>query len=465
MPDFDEERQASRRDGGAPLSRVPPHSIEAEESLIACCLLDGGDSISFARANRITAESFYDPAHRVIFEQLLKIADAGQPPDEPVLAEELRKKNLLDAVGGVVRINQITNRIPTTAHRAYFAEEIRTAQALRATIHTAVGAIEKAYQFQGSPTELASELNGVASTLMAVKETETYAKTVDRAIEVAMARAAGQVSAMDGQFSLGLPGFERLSGKPARGEMVICAALRSLGKSSLIGQGTLATCMKGHHVAVFNRETPTIDYLHRMAAIISKVNPRTLRTDFPANQEKFFDALKKLKELETLHIFREDKEYGAICARARQLADKVPLEAVVIDHIGLVLPPNLGKNANREREVSYMSAGFKNLAGDLNIPVIVISQLNRSSEKENNREPRLSDLRDSGSLENDADKVWFLYLPDKDMNGNAQIPSAGEPPRGIVHEVLTQAKDRNGCTFSVNLEFNRPLTLFREIAK
>ena len=465
MPDFDEERQASRRDGGAPLSRVPPHSIEAEESLLACCLIDGGDSISFARSNKITEESFYDPAHRILFEQLLKIADAGQPLDVVVLAEELRKRNLLESVGGLVRLNQITDRAPTTAHRAYFADEIRTAQARRTMISVASGAIEKAYQFQGSPTELAAELNGVTSTLMAVKESESYAQTADRAIEVALARASGKTSAMDGQFSLGLPGFERLSGKPARGEMVICAALRSIGKSTLIGQGTLATCMKGHHVAVFNRETNAVDYLHRMAAVISKVNPRTLRTDFPANQEKFIDALKKLRGLETLHIFDNDSEYGAICARARQLADKVPLEAVVIDHIGLVVPPSLGKSANREREVSYMSAGFKNLARDLKIPVIVISQLNRSSEKENNREPRLSDLRDSGSLENDADKVWFLYLPDRDMNGNVQIPAAGEPPRGIVHEVLTQAKDRNGCTFSVNLEFNRPLTLFREIAK
>lgn len=465
MPNFDEEHLADFRDGGTPASRVPPHSTEAEESLLACCLIDEGESLAFARTNKITAESFYEPTHRVLFKQLLKIADSGHPLDVVVLAEELRKQNLLDTVGGLVRLNQITNRIPTTAHRTYFVEEIRTAQALRGTISAANSAIEKAYQFQGSPTDLAAELNSVTSTLMAVKESESYTKTVDRALEVAIARASGKASALDGKFSLGLPGFERLAGRPARGELVICAALRSLGKSTLIGQGTLATCMKGNHVAVFNRETNAVDYLHRMAAVISKVNPRTLHTDFPANQEKFFDALRKLRALETLHIFESDKEFGAICARARHLADKVPLEAIVVDHIGLVDPPNLGRSTNREREVSYMSSGFKNLARDLNIPVIIISQLNRSSEKENNREPRLSDLRDSGSLENDADKVWFLYLPDKDMNGNPQLPVAGEPPRGIVHEVLIQAKDRNGSTFSVNLEFNRPLTLFREISK
>lgn len=460
MSDFDEESRIRSREGAG--LRTPPRSIEAEESLLACCLIDSGDTLTLARTSGVTPDSFYDPAHRIIFESLCDMELSARPIDQIVLIEELKRKNLLEAVGGFVRINQITNQAPTTAHRSYFLEQVKTLHGLREVIKASTAAIEKAYQFQGAPADLVTELNSVSSSLLSIKEPETFAKSVDRTIEVAEARIAGLESASDGRFITGLPTFDRIAGKAGRGEMVIVAALPSLGKSSLIGQGTLATVLKGNHVAIFNRETGTVDYLMRMAALRSGANPRDLRRELPERQKRFVDELKAMRQWENLHIFRKEADYGSICARARQLAGKVKLEAVVIDHIGLVLPPALGKSSTREREVAAMSNGFKNLAIDLDIPVFVICQMNRESGKEK-RPPRPSDLKDSSALEQDADRIWFLHREELDANGQSQVDRPDQPPRNIVHEHLIAAKDRNGSTFSITLEFNKPITRFTEL--
>lgn len=460
MADFDEETRIASREGVS--LRTPPHSIEAEESLLACCLIDSGDTLTLARTSGVTAESFYEPAHRTIFDVICAMSLAGKPVDIAVLAEELKTANLLDAVGGLVRVAQITDRQPTTANRSYFLEQVKTLQGLREVIKASTNAIEKAYQFQGAPADLVAELNAVTSSLLSIKEPESYAKSVDQAIEVAKARMEGKESASDGRFITGLPTFDRIAGKAGRGEMVVVAALPSLGKSALIGQGTLATIRNGHHVAIFNRETGTTDYLMRMAALTSGANPRDLRRELPERQKRFIEDLTKMKSVDNLHIFRKESDFGSICARARQLAGKVKLEAVVIDHIGLVLPPNLGRGANREREVAAMSNGFKNLAIDLDIPVFVICQMNRESGKEK-RPPRPSDLKDSSALEQDADRIWFLHREELDANGQSQVDRPDQPPRNIVHEHLIAAKDRNGSTFSITLEFNKPLTRFTEL--
>ena len=460
MPDFDEESRVRSRDGIG--GRVPPHSADAEESLLACCLIDGGDTLTMARTSGITPDSFYDPAHRVIFEMLGVMTVDGKPIDVVVLAEELHTASLLDAVGGAVRLSRIADRQPTTANRSYFLEQVKTLHGLREVIKASTSAIEKAYQFQGAPQDLVTELNNVSSSLLSIKEPESFAKSVDRTIEVAEARIAGRESTSDGKFITGLPTFDRIAGKAGRGEMVIMAALPSLGKSSLIGQGTLATVLKGHHVAIFNRETGTVDYLMRMAALRSGANPRDLRRELPERQKRFIEELKAMKQWENLHVFRKEADFGSICARARQLAGKVKLEAVIIDHIGLVLPPSVGKSSTREREVAAMSNGFKNLAIDLDIPVFVICQMNRESGKEK-RPPRPSDLKDSSALEQDADRIWFLHREEVDANGQSQVDRPDQPPRNIVHEHLIAAKDRNGSTFSITLEFNKPLTKFTEL--
>ena len=141
MADFDKETRIASREGVS--LRTPPHSIEAEESLLACCLIDSGDTLTLARTSGVTAESFYEPAHRVVFESLCSMELSARPIDEIVLVEELRKKNMLDAVGGLVRLNQITNRTPTSAHRSYFLEQIKTLHGLREIIKASTSAIER----------------------------------------------------------------------------------------------------------------------------------------------------------------------------------------------------------------------------------------------------------------------------------------------------------------------------------
>lgn len=206
--------------------RVPPHSVEAEESLLACCLIDGGDSIRAADAAGITAASFYESAHRELFTVLGEIHRNGNPVDEVVLAEELRKRGLLEAVGGVVRLNEITNRIPTTAHRAYFLEQVRDNELLRDLVTKATRATESAYACQGGAATLvagfARELDSLATQHAA--RVDTAAILDSHRFDAAQPpRPARTIFTLDGK-SIATPG-----------NLVALSALPKAGKSALLG--------------------------------------------------------------------------------------------------------------------------------------------------------------------------------------------------------------------------------------
>ena len=454
------------RDGppAAPLGgRTPPHSIEAEESLLACCLIDGGDSVSSCVEAKLTPESFYDPANRVIFEVLCEIYRAGHPVDESVLAEELRKKGLLDSIGGLVRLNQITNRIPTTAHRTYFLEQVRENALLRQLIGVATKAIEHCYEYQGGIEEF---IDKVERDMFQVTQDRTSdsAREMKEPTKEAMAVIAkmlerrGELTGL----STGLLDLDKMVYGFQKQEMTILAARPSMGKTSLalnfIEAAALPRTPRQPPVGVllFSLEMGSSQIALRMLCSHARVNMQRLRDGFVGRDSEETARLGVSAEaFKNAPIMIDDSSSISIMemrAKARRVAqrirDKGGLGLIVVDYLQLV--SGTDPKANREQQVAEISRGLKGMAKELHVPVIVLSQLNRASEKEN-RVPRLSDLRESGSIEQDADVVLMLARP---KDADEKFQTAADSADLIV------AKQRNGPVGEIKLTFLRDLTRF-----
>lgn len=454
--------------GGAPSGpvggRTPPHSAEAEESLLACCLIDGGDSVSACIEAKLTPEAFYEPGNRVIFEVLCEIYRAGHPVDEPVLAEELRKKNLLDAVGGAVRINQITNRIPTTAHRTYFLEQVRENALLRQLIGVATGAIEKCYQYQGGIEEF---IDRIERDMFQITQDRTNdsAREMKEPVKEATAVIAkmlerrGELTGV----SSGFVDLDKMLFGFQKQEMTILAARPSMGKTSLALNFVEAAALPQNPkktppvgVLLFSLEMGSSQIALRMLCSHARVNMQRLRDGFVGRDSEETSRLGRSAEaLKAAPIMIDDSSSITIMemrAKARRVAqklrDKGGLGMIVVDYLQLV--SGTDPKANREQQVAEISRGLKGMAKELHVPVIVLSQLNRASEKEN-RVPRLSDLRESGSIEQDADVVLMLARP---KDADEKFQTAADSADLIV------AKQRNGPVGEIKLTFLKDITRF-----
>jgi len=450
------------RTGGA--SRSAPHSTEAEESLIACCLLDGGDSVSACLEGRMSPESFYAPSNRVLFEVICDIYRLGHPIDSAVLGEELRKRNLLDAVGGLAQINHITNRIPTTAHRTYYIQQVKETQILRELIRVATGAVEDCYGFQGGIQEFIDrvEQNVFSVTQDRVSDAVTdMDKPVNEAFSI-IAKMLEKAGALTGVTS-GFIDLDKLLFGFQKSEMVVLAARPSMGKTSLALNFIEAAAIPPHGkrepvpTLIFSLEMSAAQIALRMLCAHARVKMDMLRQGFVGSQSEETARLgEAAKALKASPIYVDDSSQISIMelrAKARRVHSRLKISnrglgLIVVDYLQLV--SGTDPKVPREQQVAEISRGLKALAKELDVPVIVCSQLNRASEKEN-RAPRLSDLRESGSIEQDADVVLMLSRP-KDADEKFQVAAD-------LAE-LTVAKQRNGPVGDIKLTFLKDITRF-----
>ncbi|PTX96493.1 replicative DNA helicase [Opitutus sp. ER46] len=441
----------------APLGRSLPHSLEAEEYLLSCCLLDGADVVSRCLEARIRPESFYDPKHGVIFEKLLDLYNRQQPIDVSVLAEELRTSRQLDEIGGFAFLTQVSSRIPTTAQATYFIEKVRELSLLREIIRSATNAVEDCYAFSGGIDEFVDQV-----------ETKIFSVTQNRVSESAKQMREPTREAMNvitkmmmkkGELTGVSSGFKDLDALMwgfQRQEMVILAARPSMGKTSLALNFAEAAAMppKGTPVGVlvFSLEMSASQLALRMLCSRARVNMKLLRDGLLSkNGEEQNRLLQAADEFSKAPIFIDDSSALSIMqlrAKARRVHARNPLGFIMVDYLQLLSPTD--SKMPREQQVAEASRGLKSLAKELDVPVLVLSQLNRSSEKEN-RTPKLADLRESGSIEQDADVVLMLARP-KDADEKFQV--AADSAELIV------AKQRNGPVGELKLTFLRDITRF-----
>ncbi|EIP97658.1 replicative DNA helicase [Opitutaceae bacterium TAV1] len=442
---------------GALVGRVPPHSVEAEEYLLSCCLLDGGDVISRCLEGKVLAKSFYVPANQVIFSKLIELYNKGSAIDLAVLAEELKTSRQLDEIGGYAYLTRISGSIPTTAQAGYFIEKVRELHLLREIIRAATHAVENCYEYTGGLQEFVDKVEQdifrvtqerVGDGARSMREPTREAMTVVNKMFMKRGELTG--------VSTGFKDLDRFMFGLQKQEMIVLAGRPSCGKTSLamnIAEHA-ALPLKGAGVAtlVFSLEMSAAQLALRLLCSRSRVNMHLLRDGLLSkNGDDHQRLLQVADEFTNSPLFVDDSSALTIMelrAKARRLAARQPLGLIIVDYLQLISPTD--PKVPREQQVAEASRGLKALAKELDVPVIVLAQLNRSAEKES-RTPRLSDLRESGSIEQDADVVLMLSRP-RDADDKFQV--AGDKMELYV------AKNRNGEVGETTLTFLKNITRF-----
>ena len=446
----------------AMVGRMPPHSIEAEEYLLSCCLLDGSDSIARCLEAKLPGAAFYSSANRLIYEKLCELYQKNPPVDVAVLAEELKTSRQLESIGGFAYLTQISGRIPTTAQAQYFIEKVRELYLLRELIKVATGAVENCYSYQGGLEEFIDKV-----------EQDIFRVTQDRVSDAAKPmkesahEAVGVINKMmmkKGELTGVASGFKDLDALTwgfQRAEMIVLAARPSMGKTSFALNIAEAAAMpkKGEGVAtlIFSLEMSAAQLALRMLCSRARINMKLLREGLLSkNGNEQAELIKAADEFSKSPLFIDDSSHLSIMelrAKARRVHARHKLGFIIIDYLQLLSPTD--PRVPREQQVAEASRGLKALAKELNLPVLVLSQLNRASEKEN-RAPRLADLRESGSIEQDADVVLMLARP-KDADEKFQVASDSAE--------LIVAKQRHGPVGELKLTFLRDITRFENFTQ
>lgn len=444
--------------------RVQPHNLEAEEGLLAACLIDGGrEVLSACIEARITPEYFFKTSHQEIFRALLALYQTGDPIDEILLLDYLRKHGLEDDVGGIAAIYAIQNRIETPAHARYFSRIVHEKYLLRRLIRTSRETIEACYEQQEDIASFVEKIEQEIFEISHDRVTES-ATTISDALDGAVSNIHSLLSGKNDTAGV-LSGFRDLDGMTYGfhpGQMIVLAARPSVGKTSLAMNFAEHAILpdggrQSSGVLVFSLEMTCEDLAMRLICSRSRVDMKRIR-DRVASKQDMADIVTVTKELKKAPLWIDDNTNSTIMdirAKARRLHTKSSLGLVVVDYLQLIR--GVDPRVPREQQIADISRGMKGMAKELGVPVVVLSQLNRDSEREN-RDPRLSDLRESGSIEQDADVVLLLHRPrkrdeDEGVQENA-MPGDAEQIKLVI------AKQRNGPVGEVDLTFMRRYTRY-----
>ncbi len=445
--------------------RVPPHSEEAERGLLGSILLDAERILDLCLERGLTPEAFYLPAHRLIFEAVQDLARESRPVDALTVADALKGRGALDRVGGMLYLDALLEGTPTAAHTEYYLDVVLQKQLLRTIIDRARRA--EAACFDPS-LDASAVLSRVEQSFFDLGENPNRGTAVPAcdAVMAVMTQVDTFLSSHDGIYGLstGFRNLDEVLHGMRRGNMIVLAARPSMGKTSLAmniayhvatGQG-----MSDHRpraVAIFSLEMSRDDLVLRLLCTKARVSMAKVMGGLIARYGPEHEALiLASKELSRAPIYIDDSaglDINELRARARRLRKKHRVELVVVDYLQL-LHADEASEQGRQIEISTVSAGLKAMAKELDIPVLCLSQLSRATEtRDKFGIPRLSDLRDSGSIEQDADVVLLLRRPCKYPND----PEHSDPLLAIVDV----AKHRNGPTKDrVPFNFEEQYTLF-----
>jgi len=467
----DTKRKSTVKDTieGKPL----PSNLDAEQGLLAACIMDtSGEVMGRCAEQAIGADHFYHLNHQIIFEALLELNRDNKAADEILLAEKLESRKQLDQVGGQNALFDLTSRIDTTAHATYWLEIVKEKALLRRCIYVAFEIIDGANNLQG---EVDDFLSGMEQRVCELGDDQNSRSSLH--FREPIQKAMGEIQKMlskeeaDGLLT-GYKDLDNLTNGLKSAEMVVIAARPSVGKTSL-AMNIVENIAFSHkyinnpkNTLVFSLEMSASSLAMRLICGKAKVNMNDLRKGFVA--KNYAEKLNEIsQQFQQAPIWVDDTSglsINQIRAKARRVKSRNGLSLIVVDYLQLISGDRY--SSSRENEISVISRGLKSMAKELEVPVIVLSQLNRDSEKEK-RDPRLSDLRESGSIEQDADIVMLLGKQRKGEDIRESDISQGEgETQGEDFEPikLILAKQRNGPTGYVNLAFVRKYTKF-EIAQ
>jgi replicative DNA helicase len=469
----DGRRIRPARDPGAAarMDRLPPNATDAERGVLGCILLSPNEALGEClRLLKPGADAFYDLRHKSIFTLLVKMYDAREPIDLITVQQRLRDNGQLEAVGGLVYLNQLADCVPSAANLSYYVEIVIEKHLLRRMLQTCTGVISRVYDYEGDVPALLDEVERDILRINEERErpeTKPIKELVNSAINTIEELHARQ-GLLSG-LSTGFGDFDKMTSGLHRGEMIVIAARPSMGKTSLAMNIAehVAIDLK-LPVAVFSLEMTAESLVLRMMCSRAEVNLRDVREGFLAERD-FPRLTQAAGEIASAPFFVDDTSGLSILqirARARRLWQQHQIKLLVIDYLQLLHSETRRAKDNRQQEIAEISSGIKALAKELQIPIIILSQLNREIEKDKARKPKLSDLRESGAIEQDADLVGLLYHNARDKNGSGDDEESvpRDEPDGVPISLLI-AKQRNGPTGDVHLTFLKRFTRFKPAAK
>ena len=443
------------------MGRIPPQAIDLEQAVLGAMMLDKNavtDTIDILKQ-----ESFYDPKHQYIFEAIRDLFGTSKPIDLLTVTDLLKKKGELQAAGGAVYISQLTSKVASTAHVEYHARIISEKHIKRELIRMSNEVMKEAYDDTNDVFDVLNKAEGdlfkIAGNNMG-KSVSTMQNVVREAIDE-IEKARQNKDGISG-VPTGFYGLDKITAGWQRSDMIVIAARPAMGKTAFVLSMARNTAVDHNlGVAIFSLEMSSVQLVKRLIASETRISAEKLRKG-DLRDDEFQQLHTRISKLSTAPLYIDDTPGISIFdlrAKCRRLKMQYDIQVVIIDYLQLMTAGSSKGAGNREQEISSISRSIKEIAKELNIPIIALSQLSRSVEQRGgDKKPVLSDLRESGAIEQDADIVSFIYRPEyygflQDENGNS---NAG------VGEIII-AKHRNGALENVRLRFVKEYARFDNI--
>ncbi|MEZ4812131.1 MAG: replicative DNA helicase [Caldisericia bacterium] len=433
-------------------TRIPPFSIESEQATLGGILIDPD---GFAKLEvKITADDFYEPRHKMIFESIERLYETSRPVDMLTVSEELKQQKILDQSGGMGYLMDLTNATPTSANLNYYATIVSQKSILRNIIRVGEEIAGMGYLDDIDSNAALDTAEKKIFEISLRKKSAGFTAlnkllnpVIDRLEEIHQAGTG-----ITGVAS-GFADLDKMTAGFQASDLVILAARPSVGKSALGINIACNIARKGDGVAIFSLEMSKESLAQRIISSEARINSQDMRRG-KLSEDAWERMAKKLSDINQLPIYIDDSADLTVLelrAKARKLAMDKDIRMIIIDYLQLLHTKT--KTENRTQEVSHITRSLKGLARELSVPIIVQSQLSRSVEQRQDHRPVLSDLRESGSIEQDADVVMFLSRP----------ASEQERAQGIINLIL--AKQRNGPVGMIGLKFLNQYTRFEVLAR
>ncbi|MBU3653836.1 MAG: replicative DNA helicase [Limnohabitans sp.] len=457
MPSFEED---TFHDQQVAQLRIPPHSLEAESSVLGGLLLD--NSAWDRVGDLVTDSDFYRYEHRLVFSAIASLINSSRPADVITVFEHLQSLGKADEVGGLAYLNSLAQYVPSASNIRRYGEIVRERAILRKLVTASDEIATTAFSPKGRP--VAQILDEAEQKIFHIGEEGSRMKQGFQSMNSLVVDLLDRVEEMSQNpnditgVPTGFYDFDRMTSGMQPGDLIVLAARPSMGKTALaINIAENVAVQEGLPVAVFSMEMGASQLAVRIVGSIGRIDQGHLRTGKLSDDEwpRLTEAIEKLRNV-SLHI---DETPGLtpseLRANARRLSRQCgKLGLIVVDYLQLMTGSSSDGGDNRATELGEISRGLKMLAKELQCPVIALSQLNRSVEQRTDKRPMMSDLRESGAIEQDADVIMFIYRDDY-YNKDSKEP-------GVAEVII--GKQRNGPTGTVKLAFLKPITKFESLA-
>lgn len=440
-----------------------PQAPDSERGVLAAILLAPEEVLDLCGEKGVTKDTFYLPAHSELYKAFHEIRESRRPVEFITIAQHLRDRNLLDAVGGPAYLNELSVLLPSAAYVSHHIEDLLSKHVLRRIIGVCTKFAQRSYDEQDRPQVLLDE---VEKEIFEIAK-DRFKEKVPAMKDMVMRAIADIQKLYDSRGKItgletGFKNFDQMTDGLHGSEMVVIAARPSMGKTAFaMNIAEYIAVEQGLPVAVFSLEMSAQQLVQRLLCSLAKVNLGSIRNGFLSERDfpALMGAAERLAKSKILIDDTSSIEILELRSKARRMKSKDNIAAIFIDYLQLIRSPGDRNNENRQLEIADISANLKALAKELNIPIVVLAQLNRNPESrtgESKGRPRLSDLRESGSIEQDADLVGLLVRDEY----YAETDEAKEEMRGKATLII--AKQRNGPVGDVALTFLKEFTRFED---